>query len=64
MELTKGHGWQIFLIFLLVWVMSYVVAIIFQAPFQGRHRKKSADNRLFPRPPFISLESLPRRGTS
>ncbi len=33
MELTKGHGWQIFLIFLLVWVMSYVVAIIFQVPF-------------------------------
>jgi uncharacterized membrane protein len=33
MELTKGHAMQIFLIFLLVWVMSYVAALIFQVPF-------------------------------
>jgi hypothetical protein len=33
MELTKGFAGQIFLIFLLVWVMSYVVALIFQVPF-------------------------------
>jgi hypothetical protein len=33
MELTKGHAMQIFLIFLLVWFLSYVVALIFQVPF-------------------------------
>jgi uncharacterized membrane protein len=33
MQLTKGHAMQIFLIFLLVWVLSYVVAIVFQLPF-------------------------------
>jgi hypothetical protein len=32
-ELTKGHGFQIFLIFLLVIVLSYVGILIFQAPF-------------------------------
>jgi hypothetical protein len=32
-ELTKGHGFQIFLIFLLVAVLSYVGILIFQAPF-------------------------------
>ena len=33
MELTKGHAFQIFVIFLLVWCLSYGVAIIFQVPF-------------------------------
>ena len=33
MELTKGHAMQIFLIFLLVWVLAYVAAFIFQVPF-------------------------------
>jgi hypothetical protein len=33
MELTKGHSFQIFLIFLLVWVLTYVAALIFQVPF-------------------------------
>jgi hypothetical protein len=33
MELTKGHAFQIFLIFLLVWVLTYVAVIIFQVPF-------------------------------
>jgi hypothetical protein len=32
-ELTKGHGFQIFLIFLLVGLLSYVGILIFQAPF-------------------------------
>jgi hypothetical protein len=32
-ELTKGHGFQIFLIFLLVLFLSYVGILIFQAPF-------------------------------
>jgi hypothetical protein len=32
-ELTQGHGGQIFLIFLLTAVMSYVAIIIFQLPF-------------------------------
>lgn len=32
-ELTKGHGFQIFLIFLLVIFLSYVGILIFQAPF-------------------------------
>ncbi|HUJ33403.1 MAG TPA: hypothetical protein VLY23_19125 [Candidatus Acidoferrum sp.] len=32
MELTKGFGMQMFLIFLLVWVLSMVVTIIFQFP--------------------------------
>jgi hypothetical protein len=32
-ELTKGHGFQIFLIFLLVGFLSYVGILIFQAPF-------------------------------
>jgi hypothetical protein len=32
-ELTKGHGFQIFLILLLVAVLSYVGILIFQAPF-------------------------------
>lgn len=33
MELTKGFGWQMFLIFLLVWVISYVAALLLQFPF-------------------------------
>ena len=33
MELTKGHAMQVFLIFLLVWVLSYAVALVFQVPF-------------------------------
>jgi hypothetical protein len=33
MQLTKGFGMQIFLIFLLVWVLSYAAALIFQVPF-------------------------------
>jgi hypothetical protein len=33
MELTKGNAGQIFLIFLLVWVLSYTVAIVFELPF-------------------------------
>jgi hypothetical protein len=33
MDLTKGHAAQIFVIFLLVWCLSYAVAIIFQLPF-------------------------------
>jgi hypothetical protein len=33
MELTKGHAMQIFLIFLLVWFLTYVAALIFQVPF-------------------------------
>jgi hypothetical protein len=32
-ELTKGYGFQIFLIFLLVALLSYVGILIFQAPF-------------------------------
>jgi hypothetical protein len=33
MDLTKGFGWQMFLIFVLVWVLSLVVAALFQYPF-------------------------------
>jgi uncharacterized membrane protein len=33
MELTKGHAMQIFLIFLLVWCLTYAAALIFQVPF-------------------------------
>jgi hypothetical protein len=33
MDLTKGYAMQTFLIFLLVWVLSIVVAAIFQYPF-------------------------------
>jgi hypothetical protein len=33
MELTKGNAGQVFLIFLLVWVLSYAVAIVFELPF-------------------------------
>ena len=31
-ELTRGYGWQIFLLFLLVFVLAYVVAILLQFP--------------------------------
>jgi hypothetical protein len=33
MELTKGYAGQMFVIFLMVWVLSWLVAAIFQAPF-------------------------------
>jgi hypothetical protein len=33
MELTKGYSGQVFLIFVLVWVLTWLVAIIFQTPF-------------------------------
>jgi hypothetical protein len=33
MQLTKGFGMQVFLIFALVWVLSYAAALIFQLPF-------------------------------
>lgn len=33
MELTKGHALQLFLIFLLVWFLTYVAALVFQVPF-------------------------------
>jgi len=33
MELTKGFAMPIFLIFVLVWVMSYVAALVLQGPF-------------------------------
>lgn len=33
MQLTKGFAMQVFLIFLLTWVLSYVSILIFQAPF-------------------------------
>lgn len=33
MQLTKGFAMQIFLIFLLVWVLSYIALLIFQVPF-------------------------------
>lgn len=33
MQLTKGFAMQIFLIFLLVWVLSYLALLIFQVPF-------------------------------
>jgi len=33
MELTKGYAGQMFVIFLMVWVMSWLVAAIFQVPF-------------------------------
>ena len=33
MELTKGFAGQMFVIFLMVWVMSWLVAAIFQVPF-------------------------------
>jgi hypothetical protein len=33
MQLTKGFAMQVFLIFLLVWVLSYVAILIFQVPF-------------------------------
>ena len=33
MQLTKGFAMQVFLIFLLVWVLSYVALLIFQVPF-------------------------------
>ena len=33
MNLTKGFSGQIFIIFLMVWVLSWVVAMIFDAPF-------------------------------
>ena len=33
MQLTKGFGMQVFLIFCLVWVLSYVALLIFQVPF-------------------------------
>lgn len=32
-QLTKGFAMQIFLIFLLVWVLSYIALLIFQVPF-------------------------------
>jgi hypothetical protein len=32
MELTKGYGWQVFLLFLLVFVLAYVVAMLLQFP--------------------------------
>ena len=33
MQLTKGFAMQVFLIFLLVWVLSYIAVLIFQLPF-------------------------------
>lgn len=33
MELTKGYSGQVFIIFLMVWVLTWIVAMIFQAPF-------------------------------
>lgn len=33
MELTKGYAGQMFVIFLMVWIMSWLVAAIFQVPF-------------------------------
>lgn len=33
MQLTKGHGWQIFLIFLLLGCLSYAALMLFQVPF-------------------------------
>jgi hypothetical protein len=33
MELTKGFSGQVFLIFLMVWVLTWLVAIIFEIPF-------------------------------
>jgi hypothetical protein len=32
-QLTKGHGWQIFLIFLLLGCLSYAALMLFQMPF-------------------------------
>jgi len=32
MELTKGFGWSMFLIFVLVWILSMVAALVFQYP--------------------------------
>lgn len=33
MELTKGFSGQIFVIFLMVWVLTWLVAVIFETPF-------------------------------
>ena len=33
MELTKGFSGQVFLIFLMVWVLTWLVTVIFQTPF-------------------------------
>lgn len=33
MELTKGYSGQVFIIFLMVWVLTWIVAMIFQTPF-------------------------------
>lgn len=33
MELTKGYAGQMFVIFLMVWVLTWLVAVIFQTPF-------------------------------
>ena len=33
MQLTKGFAMQVFLIFLLVWVLSYIAVMIFELPF-------------------------------
>jgi hypothetical protein len=33
MELTKGYSGQVFVIFLMVWVLTWLVAVIFQMPF-------------------------------
>jgi hypothetical protein len=33
MELTKGYSGQVFVIFLMVWVLTWLVAVIFEVPF-------------------------------
>jgi hypothetical protein len=33
MELTKGFSGQMFIIFLMVWVLSWLVTVVFEAPF-------------------------------
>lgn len=33
MELTKGFAGQIFVVFLMVWILQWVVAIVFEVPF-------------------------------
>jgi hypothetical protein len=37
MELTKGYSGQVFVIFLMVWVLTWLVAVIFEVPFAFQH---------------------------
>jgi hypothetical protein len=49
MELTKGHGWQIFLIYLLLWVVGLVIGFVLEFPFSlfGIHAARAHETLSF-----------------